>query len=199
MGISLKRAFDVVGAATGLLASAPVIAGVGFLMHASHGSGVFFEQERIGKDGKPFTILKIKTMRDAFDAAGKPLPDNQRTSRLGILIRKSRLDELPQLINVFCGDMSLVGPRPMLKSQPLTLDPVRTKVRPGITGIAQIRALNNLSYSQQLLLDQEYVTRLLDMSALQQAWYDVSIMARTPFSIFRNWSVPHATPQRPSL
>jgi undecaprenyl phosphate N,N'-diacetylbacillosamine 1-phosphate transferase len=113
MTVSLKRAFDVAGATAGLIVSTPVIAGLAVTMAIVNRSNPFFRQERIGKDGKPFEMIKIKTMRDEFDRAGAPLPDDVRTSKLGILIRKTRLDELPQFINLIHGEMSIIGPRPL--------------------------------------------------------------------------------------
>ncbi len=109
---TLKRCFDLAAAATGLVAGSPVILATAAAMAVATRSFPLFRQERVGKDGKPFIILKIKTMNDKCDADGNLLPEDQRTSTLGVIVRKTHFDEIPQLLNILRGDMSVVGPRP---------------------------------------------------------------------------------------
>src|SRR5690554_5043160 len=110
----LKRLFDVIAAGVGLLVLAPVVVVVSILIHRKLGSPIFFRQTRPGLNGKPFEMVKFRTMRDAFDESGKPLPDSERITPFGRFLRSTSLEELPELWNVLKGDMSLVGPRPLL-------------------------------------------------------------------------------------
>lgn len=136
------------------------------------GSPVLFRQTRPGKDGKPFQMLKFRTMRDAIDASGNPLPDADRLTRLGIKLRSTSLDELPELWNVLKGEMSLVGPRPLLMDYlPLYDDDQarRHEVKPGVTGWAQINGRNAISWEEKFKLDVWYVDNrglLLDFKIL---------------------------------
>jgi lipopolysaccharide/colanic/teichoic acid biosynthesis glycosyltransferase len=159
---TLRRAVDVVASAGALAVSAPVMFLVAIGIRATMGSPVLFRQTRIGLDEKPFTILKFRTMRDARDSAGRLLPDAQRLTPLGEFLRKTSLDELPQLFNVLKGDMSLVGPRPLLPEYLPYYTPrerLRHTVRPGLTGLAQVSGRNLLLWDERLELDAQYVER----------------------------------------
>lgn len=190
--ISLRRSFDLVGATAGLIFATPVIVGLGTMMGIVNRGNPFFLQNRIGQNGAEFKILKIRTMRDAFNEAGEPLPDVVRTSKLGVWVRKSKLDELPQLWNVIRGEMSLVGPRPLIRQDPIAQDQIRMQVKPGITGLAQIIGLNRISFEEQLRIDNEYVQRSQSSGTLSKLAYDLSIIVRTPFGIIRNMAGPHS-------
>lgn len=168
----LKRLFDVVGASIGLLVLAPVYCILALLIRYRLGSPVLFRQVRPGLHGKPFRMIKFRTMRDAFGPDGQALPDARRMTSLGRLLRSTSLDELPELWNVLKGDMSLVGPRPLLMEYlPLYSHEQarRHKVRPGITGWAQVNGRNAISWEEKFALDVWYVdhhTLWLDMKIL---------------------------------
>ncbi|MCC3756082.1 sugar transferase [Staphylococcus capitis] len=156
----LKRAFDVVVSASGLILSSPIILGSSILIAKKLGKPVLFKQTRPGQYGKPFQIYKFRTMTDAKDENGELLPDDQRMTPVGQFIRKSSIDELPQLINVLKGDISLVGPRPLLMEYlPLYNDEQKKRhnVKPGITGWAQINGRNAISWDAKFKLDVWYV------------------------------------------
>ena len=151
-----------------------------FLHFANKGAGAFFTQERPGKDAKIFKAIKFKTMTDERDADGKLLPDSVRLTKVGKIVRSLSIDELPQLINVLKGDMSLVGPRPLLpKYLPLYSQEQyrRHEVRPGITGWAQVNGRNNISWQKKFELDVWYVDHL-------SFWLDVKIIFLTIKSIY---------------
>ncbi|MGB1076775.1 MAG: sugar transferase [Bdellovibrionales bacterium] len=191
--MDLKRTFDVVVAsAVGIVAS-PIILLTGALMTVAHGGqSPFFMQERVGKDGVCFQILKIKSMKDAFNESGALLPVQERTTTLGKFIRKAKLDELPQILNVLKGDMSIVGPRPLLTTQVgIADDPKRITIRPGIVGLQQISCGNNASYDEMLSLDHKYIEECSAQTPLKNLVYDLSIMTRTPLAILKNWKTPH--------
>ena len=155
-----KRIFDFAAAAVLLLALASVILLVALLIRLRMGAPVLFRQERPGLNGRPFMLYKFRTMRSALDAAGQPLPDVQRLTPLGEALRRASLDELPQLFNVLRGEMSLVGPRPLLMEYlPLysARQARRHAVRPGITGWAQVNGRNATSWPERLELDVWYV------------------------------------------
>lgn len=157
----LKRVFDIVFSFIALVCISPVFLVVTIWLHfANKGAGVFFFQERPGKNGKIFRVVKFKTMTDERDADGKLLPDAQRLTSVGRFVRSTSIDELPQLWNVLCGDMSLIGPRPLLP-QYLPLynkeQARRHEVRPGITGWAQCHGRNAISWSEKFRLDVWYV------------------------------------------
>jgi lipopolysaccharide/colanic/teichoic acid biosynthesis glycosyltransferase len=155
-----KRAFDLVAAGLVLVVSLPVQGVVAILVRAQLGSPVLFRQERPGLDGQPFRIVKFRTMTDARDDAGRLLPDEVRLTRFGRVLRSSSLDELPELWNVVRGDMSLVGPRPLLtKYLPLyTSEQARRhEVRPGLTGWAQVNGRNAAGWHERLAMDTWYV------------------------------------------
>lgn len=156
----LKRAFDVVCSFFGLLFLSPVILVLAWMIRRKLGSPVFFRQLRPGKNGVPFEMIKFRTMRDAIDANGQPLPDSERMTPFGSFLRSSSLDELPELWNVLKGDMSLVGPRPLLMQYlPLytAAQNRRHEVRPGVTGWAQVNGRNSLSWDEKFKLDVWYV------------------------------------------
>ena len=169
---SLKRLFDIFASFFGLLILSPVIAIVAWQINRKLGSPVLFRQVRPGKDGKPFEMIKFRTMLDAVDANGQPLPDDQRMTPFGNFLRSTSLDELPELWNVLKGDMSLVGPRPLLMEYlPLYSAEQyrRHEARPGVTGWAQINGRNDLGWPERFKLDIWYVDNrsfLLDMKIL---------------------------------
>jgi lipopolysaccharide/colanic/teichoic acid biosynthesis glycosyltransferase len=171
----IKRLFDIVASASGLLLLSPVIALVGWQIRRKLGSPVLFRQVRPGLNSKPFEMVKFRTMRDALDAAGNPLPDCQRMTPFGGFLRSSSLDELPELWNVLNGDMSLVGPRPLLMEYlPLYSAEQyrRHEVRPGVTGWAQINGRNALGWDEKFKLDVWYVENL-------SLWLDFKIILLT--------------------
>lgn len=159
-----KRFFDFWIALIALIILSPILLVVTIWLHfANKGAGAFFFQERPGKNAKIFKVIKYKSMTDERDAEGKLLPDAQRLTKVGKLVRSTSIDELPQLINVLKGDMALIGPRPLLPeylpyySQ---REQLRHTVRPGITGWAQVNGRNNLSWDERLELDAYYVEHL---------------------------------------
>lgn len=159
-----KRTIDVLASGGALLVlSIPLGAVTVWLHFANKGAGAFFFQERPGKNGKIFRVVKFKSMTDERDANGELLPNEKRLTKVGAFIRKTSIDELPQLWNVFKGDMSLIGPRPLLPEYlPFYTETERHRhdVRPGITGWAQINGRNHLGWDARLALDVEYVERL---------------------------------------
>ncbi|WP_164002738.1 sugar transferase [Pyxidicoccus caerfyrddinensis] len=176
---SLRRTVDVVASAGALAVSAPAMLLVALGIRATMGPPVLFRQTRIGLDEKPFTIFKFRTMRDAHDGSGRLLPDAQRLTPLGELLRKTSLDELPQLFNVLRGDMSLIGPRPLLTEYLpyyTARERLRHTVRPGVTGLAQVSGRNLLSWDERLEFDARYVER---RSASLDAW----ILLKTVFKV----------------
>ena len=155
-----KRLFDFFASFFGLLLLSPVFLVLAWAIRRKLGSPVFFRQVRPGKDGKPFKMIQFRTMRDAVDASGQPLPDSERMTPFGSFLRSTSLDELPELWNVLKGDMSLVGPRPLLMEYlPLYSQTQyrRHEVRPGISGWAQVNGRNALSWDDKFKLDVWYV------------------------------------------
>lgn len=176
----MKRLFDLVLAATGLLALAPVLAGVALAVRVNLGRPVLFRQVRPGLGGRPFTMLKFRTMRDAMGPDGAPLPDAERLTRLGRFLRATSLDELPELWNVLKGEMSLVGPRPLLMEYLPLYTPEqarRHEVRPGITGWAQVNGRNAIGWDEKFRLDVWYVDH-------RSFWLDVKILLLTLKKVF---------------
>ena len=156
----LKRLVELLLAAVILAAAFPIMVIVALLIRTTMGPPVFFRQVRPGKDKKPFTLLKFRTMNDARGEGGRLLPDGRRLTRLGRFLRRTSLDELPQLINVLTGDMSIVGPRPLLcRYLPYYTqrECLRFAVRPGITGWAQIHGRNVVGWDERLDFDAWYV------------------------------------------
>lgn len=177
----IKRTLDFVFAATALIALSPILLCAYILLSIANGkAGALFFQERPGKDGKLFRIVKFKTMTDGRDAKGKLLPDAERLTPIGRIVRSTSIDELPQLWNVVCGDMSLVGPRPLLP-QYLPLyskeQARRHEVRPGITGWAQTHGRNAISWTEKFRLDVWYVDNISFM-------VDVKIILATIRKVF---------------
>lgn len=160
----IKRGLDVAISGFALLLLALPLSIISLWLHfANKGSGVFFRQERPGKNGKIFRILKFKTMTDERDAEGRLLPDEKRLTKVGRLVRSTSIDELPQLWNVFKGDMSLIGPRPLLVDYlPLysAEQARRHDVRPGISGWAQCHGRNAISWTEKFKLDVWYVDNI---------------------------------------
>ena len=159
-----KRVLDFTLAFFALLVLWPVMLCVAIWLHfANKGAGVFFTQDRPGKDGKLFKLIKFKTMTDETDSEGNLLPDSERLTDVGRFVRSTSIDELPQLFNVLKGDMSLIGPRPLLPQYLLLYTPEqarRHEVRPGITGWAQCHGRNNISWTEKFKLDVWYVDNL---------------------------------------
>lgn len=168
----MKRLIDLIVSGLALALLAPVFLLLGLLIRLKLGSPVLFRQTRPGMNGQPFTMVKFRTMRNAADHHGAPLPDSERLTPFGRLLRSTSLDELPELWNVLKGDMSLVGPRPLLMEYlPLYSQEQqrRHEVRPGITGWAQVNGRNALSWEDKFKLDVWYVdnrTILLDLKIL---------------------------------
>lgn len=171
----LKRICDVVIASTALLLLSPLYAYVAYKVRKNLGSPVLFRQVRPGLHGKPFEMIKFRSMKDAVDANGNPLPDSERLTPFGKMLRSSSLDEMPELWNVIKGEMSIVGPRPLLMEY-LPLYNVeqakRHNVRPGMTGHAQINGRNAISWEKKFELDTWYVEN-------QSLWLDFKIMLKT--------------------
>lgn len=175
----LKRFLDVTGAAAGLLLLSPVVLTVAWLVRTRLGSPVLFVQVRPGLHGKPFRMYKFRTMTDARGPDGQLLPDAERLTSFGQLLRATSLDELPELINVLKGEMSLVGPRPLLMEYLPLYSPDqarRHEVRPGITGWAQINGRNAISWDEKFALDVWYVNH-------QSVWLDIRIIALTVWRV----------------
>lgn len=173
--MTLKRTVDIVAAAVGLVLLGPVLAVISVIVRVTMGRPVLFRQVRPGLHAEPFEILKFRTMRDAIDAAGGPLPDEERLTTAGKVLRSTSLDELPALLNVLRGDMSLVGPRPLLMEYVPRYSPRqarRMEVRPGITGLAQVGGRNQLSWDEKFELDVWYVDH-------HNPWLDLKILAMT--------------------
>ena len=171
----VKRLFDILVAALALVALSPIIVGLCVAIRLKLGSPVFFRQTRPGLHGKPFQMIKFRSMLDALGADGQPLPDALRLTPFGKLLRSTSLDELPELWNVLRGDMSLVGPRPLLMEYlPLYNEHQarRHEVRPGITGWAQVNGRNALSWQQKFELDVWYVDN-------RSFWLDLKILWMT--------------------
>ncbi|MBR1834704.1 MAG: sugar transferase [Bacteroidales bacterium] len=159
-----KRVLDVIISSIALLCIGWFILLIAIFLHwANKGAGAFFLQERPGKDEKKFKIIKFKTMTDERDAEGNLLPDKERITKVGAVVRKWSIDELPQLINVFKGDMAFIGPRPLLPEYLpwyTEREHLRHTVRPGMSGWAQVNGRNTLSWDEKLALDVYYVENL---------------------------------------
>jgi len=192
LSLAAKRAVDVAVAGAALAVLSPVIAGTAMAVLATMGSPVFFRQERVGKDERRFQITKFRTMRPADPDEVAPDEDHLRLTRLGRLLRATSLDELPQLVNVLTGDMSLVGPRPLLvRYLPRYSERQRTRheVLPGLTGWAQIHGRNAVSWEDKLERDAWYVDHWSPL-------LDLKILARTALTVARREGVSadgHAT------
>ena len=171
----LKRLLDIVIASSALVLLSPIYALVAYKVKKNLGSPVLFRQLRPGLHGKPFEMVKFRTMKDALDLDGNPLPDSERLTAFGKMLRATSLDEMPELWNVIKGDMSIVGPRPLLMEYlPLynREQAKRHNVRPGITGHAQVNGRNAISWEKKFELDTWYVEN-------QSLWLDFKIMLKT--------------------
>ena len=185
-----KRLFDLIISGIALLLIGWLLVLIAIFLHfANKGAGAFFFQERPGKDEKIFKVIKFKTMTDERDAEGKLLPDAQRLTKVGKFVRSTSVDELPQLINVFKGDMSLIGPRPLLvKYLPLYSEEQhrRHEVRPGISGWAQCHGRNAISWTEKFKLDVWYV----DHCTL---WTDIKVIFITIKNVLMRKDINSAT------
>jgi lipopolysaccharide/colanic/teichoic acid biosynthesis glycosyltransferase len=187
-----KRCLDLAGAGAAAALAAPALLALALLVRLRLGRPVLFRQQRPGRDGRPFTLLKLRTMRDLRDAAGEPLPDERRFGPLGRFLRRSSLDELPELWNVLRGDMSLVGPRPLLLEYLPRYSPEqarRHEVRPGITGWAQVNGRNALTWEEKFAHDVWYADHL-------SLGLDLRILGRTLLAVVRREGIHaegHAT------
>lgn len=169
-----KRTFDIIGSGCALLVVfVPLTVMAVWLHFANKGAGVFFTQRRPGKNGKIFRLVKFKTMTDERDSEGRLLPDAQRLTEAGKWVRSMSIDELPQLWNVLKGDMSLIGPRPLLEKYLPLYSPEqarRHEVRPGITGWAQCHGRNSISWSEKFKLDVWYVDHISFITDMKVVW-----------------------------
>ena len=188
----LKRFLDIVVSLAALIILSPILLLVAILVARNLGRPVLFKQVRPGLQGKPFTILKFRTMRDATDEHGNRLPDSERLTPFGRRLRSTSLDELPELLNVLRGDMSLVGPRPLIMAY---LDRYserqarRNEVRPGITGWAQVNGRNAVGWDERFEMDVWYVDN-------HSLWLDLRILWLTVLTVLRRDGVSaegHAT------
>ncbi len=167
-----KRLLDLVLTTLGLIMLGPVLLVVALLVRWKIGAPVFFRQQRLGKDSVPFAVIKFRTMTDARDADGALLPDDQRMTRFGGFLRRTSLDELPELLNVLRGEMSLVGPRPLFVHYAERYTPEQMRrhdVRPGLTGWAQVHGRNAVAWEQKFAYDVWYVAHqafLLDLTII---------------------------------
>lgn len=171
----LKRLLDIIIASTALILLSPLYAFVAYKVKKNLGSPVLFRQVRPGLYGKPFEMIKFRTMKDAVDANGQPLPDSERLTAFGKMLRSTSLDEMPELWNVIKGDMSIVGPRPLLTEYlPLYNEEQakRHNVRPGMTGYAQVNGRNAIGWEEKFKLDTWYVEH-------QSTLLDFKIMFKT--------------------
>jgi lipopolysaccharide/colanic/teichoic acid biosynthesis glycosyltransferase len=178
---AIKRLFDPIAASVGLALLAPMMAFVALAIRLTMGRPVLFRQVRLGYRMKPFVLYKFRTMREAYSPEGRPLSDSERLTRLGHFLRKSSLDELPQLWNVLKGDISLVGPRPLLMEYLPLYTPEqarRHEVRPGITGWAQINGRNTIDWEEKFRLDTWYIDNW-------SLWLDAKILAMTLVKVLR--------------
>lgn len=185
IGRAVKRSFDVVAALSGLIVLSPAIVAIAVLVRWRMGSPILFKQQRTGFRERQFWALKFRTMNSRTDAQGRLLPDHKRLGRLGRLLRKLSLDEIPQLINVVRGDMSIVGPRPLLPKYDQWYSPNerrRFEVRPGITGLAQVAGRNLVGWNARLSYDIEYVDRW-------SLWLDLRIVLQTVKVVFSKHGV----------
>ena len=182
---SIKRIIDVVTSIFVLLLMSPLILAISLLVRINLGSPVLFKQERPGLDEKVFIMLKFRTMRNATNSKGEVLPDSERLTKFGQFLRKTSLDELPELINVLKGEMSLVGPRPLLVDYLGRYSPEQRKrhnVKPGITGWAQVNGRNSLSWEEKFKHDVFYTENL-------SLFLDLKILLMTVFAVLRQFGI----------
>lgn len=183
-----KRMLDFCSAAVILIILLPLILAIALSVRITLGNPVFFTQLRPGKDGALFKMIKFRTMLDATDSSGNSLPDSERLSKFGAFLRSTSLDELPGLWNVLKGDMSLVGPRPLLVEYLELYSPEqaqRHNVRPGISGWAQVNGRNAISWNEKFKLDVWYVDNL-------SLWLDIKILFMTVIKVFKREGISAA-------
>jgi len=184
-----KRLFDIFITAPLLILLAPVLLVIAGFVRLKLGRPVLFNQTRPGIGGVPFTIVKFRTMRDLTDDEGNPLPDEQRLTGFGRMLRSTSLDELPELWNVLKGDMSLVGPRPLRMEYLDRYTPEQARrhhVRPGVTGLAQIRGRNAITWAEKFAFDLEYVDH-------HNLWMDIKILGLTFAAVLKRSGISHST------
>lgn len=181
----LKRIFDIIVSVVALILLLPVFLVVMILVRIKLGSPIFFRQVRPGLNEKTFNMLKFRTMTDECDAEGELLPDSIRLTPFGSFLRKTSLDELPELINILRGDMSFVGPRPLLieyLEYYTDEEKLRHTVRPGLTGLAQVSGRNHVLWNERLALDVKYVKEW-------SFWLDIKILFKTAIQVIRSKDV----------
>lgn len=191
-GFLAKRWFDVIVTLSVMPVALPAFLLVALAVRCGIGSPILFKQQRPGLYGSPFTLFKFRTMTDARDRDGQLLPDSQRLTRVGRFLRSTSLDELPELLNVLKGDMSLVGPRPLLMEYLAHYTPEQQRrhlVPPGLTGWAQVNGRNTANWQQRFLLDLWYVEH-------RSMWLDCKILLLTPWKVLKREGMMH--PDDPS-
>lgn len=184
----IKRLLDIIIAGTALIVLSPLYAFVAYKVKKNLGSPVLFRQVRPGLNGKPFEMIKFRTMKDALDEQGHPLPDSERLTPFGKMLRSTSLDEMPELWNVIKGDMSIVGPRPLLMEYLPLYNQEQAKrhlVRPGMTGHAQVNGRNAISWEEKFKLDTWYVEN-------RSLWLDFKIMVKTLLVVMRRENISQA-------
>lgn len=185
----IKRAFDVVGSLFALILLSPLMCVLCVLVHTKLGSPVIFRQERPGKGGEIFTLYKFRTMTDERDSDGELMPDEIRLTKFGKLLRNLSLDELPEFVNILRGDMSFVGPRPLLvRYLPLYNErqAMRHNVRPGLTGLAQVNGRNLLTWEEKFEWDVKYVENI-------SLWLDIKILFKTVLNVLKREGISSET------
>lgn len=189
----IKRLFDITAATIALVVLSPVYAITAYKVNKNLGSPVLFRQTRPGLNSKPFEMIKFRTMNDRVDLEGNHLPDSERLTDFGRFLRKSSLDELPGLWNVLKGDMSIVGPRPLLmRYLPYYTEEEqkRHNIRPGLTGLAQVSGRNSITWEEKLALDVKYVEE-------RNTLYDLKIIFKTVQKVCQGSDVLDVAPQGP--
>jgi sugar transferase EpsL len=187
--LALKRMMDVVGSTVGLVLTAPAMVAIAALVRLKLGSPVLFRQERPGFRERPFVMFKFRTMRDALDSKGEPLPDGERLTPFGSFLRGTSLDELPELLNVLRGEMSLVGPRPLLTEYLSRYDEKQRRrhdVKPGITGWTAVNGRNALDWDEKFDLDSWYVDHWSNE-------LDVKILLQTLVAVLKREGIDHSS------
>lgn len=192
MKLLIKRLVDITASAAGIIILSPIMLFTAIMVWITMGRPVVFTQIRPGLNKKPFKIMKFRSMKNAVDSSGNPLSDAERLTAFGNIMRNLSIDELPQLINILKGDMSIVGPRPLLYDffpYYSETEMRRHEVKPGITGLAQINGRNNLNWDERLKMDIEYIDNW-------SLWLDIKIMLKTVLVVIKRDGVKtdgHAT------
>ncbi len=185
----IKRAVDIIGSLAALILLSPLMCVLCVLVRTKLGSPVLFKQQRPGKNGRIFTLYKFRTMTDERDENGRLLPDEVRLTKFGKLLRSLSLDELPEFINILKGEMSFVGPRPLLVQYlPLYNErqAMRHNVRPGLTGLAQVNGRNLLTWAEKFEWDVKYVENI-------SPWLDIKILLKTVYNVLRREGISSET------